>query len=912
MNKFSVKITAQDLESQVDKLRRKQHRRATIALHSTAGWDGPATLTLGGEPVQVHVCPTPLSLRSALRPKEGQAPWQFFITPLTDDDLPLDLKEKLGPHHRILPPNLNDSLKAKFSATRQHSDAVDDRTDIPAILSYLDHTEVEVRPAPASVLSADHVSQELLFAGLFNSKISTLAELLTWSAGPHATSSWERFTEKLSERVRTRALAWLRTKLGSNSGGALRHLEARGPAGLVAHGLVAEVLVPAPGEDSAAQTAALGGFRFTSGAGDLRSSELEAWAQAAVAAFRVLPDEDKSVAMTAHALLTSPQQLNSPNLVHLSSVMDEALDRRLTSLGAALEEYLVSGETRSLYPAHAAIHGHVGATSDNRDVRTADAVLRLIQWRQRGATQTSPTTIAGWLNHYRDELSWVDTCLNAAWWRQDNQRLGEAARVLVEQVREHRVGADRTFAAAVAATGTNRASASEVLLIEDVLSDVLKPLLGTDMQSPRPTLFVVIDGCSVPAVNDLIQSIMSTYPGTWQELLPASDRLRTALAALPTITTVSRTSLLSGHIASGSQNVENSGFTSAYQSFGGNAASVALLHKNDIETGINDRVSDLIEDIDDTPLVGAILNEIDDSLSSANPMDRTWTAREVRFLADLLKRAGRVGRTVVLVSDHGHIAERHVSGMVSGTDASSARWRPATGTAASEGEIQVRGTRVVANASSEAILAVDDTIRYTGKSAGYHGGLSLAEACVPITVLTQSAADFTENETYPGATMTSSLRYPSWWEIRETAPATPALVEKKISAALPSAASPELGQAALDFAMADHTPAPNRPKDRFDALVESSQSLLRTQVRTHQIHGRSVDDVIGLLRDLAANRGRLPVSSLRQRWGLSNLAMRGSVSSLQRIVNMDGIEVLTVENTDLVLNTDLLFEQFGV
>ncbi len=912
MNEFSVKITARDLESQVDKLRRKQHRRASIALHSAHGWDGPATLTVGGESAQVHECPTPLSLRAALRPRDGQAPWQFFITPLTDDDLPLDLQEKLDPYRRILPPNLNDSLKAKFSATRQHSDSVEDRTDIPGILSYLDVAKATVRPAAAGVLSAAHISQELLFGGLFKTRITTLTELLAWSAADSAAGDWDRFTEQLSEKVQARALAWLATRLGPDSGGALRHLAARGPTGLITNGLVAEVLVPAPGEDAGAQTAALGGFRFTAGTGDIRSAELKAWARAAVAAFEDLPDEDKFVAAAARDMLISAQQLNAPQLVHLSSVIDEALDERLTRMGDALEGYLATADTAPLYPAHAAIHEHVGATPDNRDVRTADAVMRLVQWQTHDGRQSSPTTVAGWLNHYRDELSWVDTCLNAAWWRQDNRRLGTAARVLVDRVREDRTGVDRAFATAVAATGTSRIGADDVLLIEDVLTEVVRPVLGPDIHSPRPVLLIVVDGCSVPAANDLIQSIMSTYPGTWQELLPASDRLRTALAALPTITTVSRTSLLSGRLTSGGQNVEKAGFTSAYHEFGGDPAGVTLLHKNDIETGISDRVSELIEDTDGTPMLGAILNEIDDSLSSANPMDRTWTVSEVRFLADLLKRASRVGRTVVLVSDHGHIAERHVSDIVSGTGASSARWRPLTVDPANEGEVQVSGPRVIAKDSSEAILAVDDTIRYTGKSAGYHGGLTLAEACIPVAVLTQSVTDFADNDTYPGATMTSSLRYPSWWEIREKVPAAPASAGTKATAQLTPAPAPESDQGILDFGVADEAPTPVRPKDRFSALNKSSRSLLHQQFDTHPIRGRSVEDVVDLLRDMGANHGRMPVSSLRQRWGLSNIGLRGSVSSLQRIVNMDGIEVLTDEGTDLVLNTDLLFEQFGV
>ena len=55
----------------------------------------------------------------------------------------------------------------------------------------------------------------------------------------------------------------------------------------------------------------------------------------------------------------------------------------------------------------------------------------------------------------------------------------------------------------------------------------------------------------------------------------------------------------------------------------------------------------------------------------------------------------------------------------------------------------------------------------------------------------------------------------------------------------------------------------------------------------------------------------MPVAALKARWELVPLQLQGVIAELRRVVNMDGVEVLTVEGTDLVLNSEMLFSQFG-
>src|SRR5699024_11150629 len=261
--------------------------------------------------------------------------------------------------------------------------------------------------------------------------------------------------------------------------------------------------------------------------------EWEAWSQAAIDAYRSLPDDQKSVRHDAQQLA---YKLGAEKLLRHSTVLDAGLDARLDEAAAAIEYFLSSDNKQELVVAHRLVNEHVGLSSYARDVATVNACARLAQWLSLPKPQF-PSTLAGWISWYRDELSWVDTCVSASWWGQSNSRLAAAATQLIQRVRPHRRNADREFARSLATNGGSSANSKAIMYLEEVLDSIIAPLVKrTDDESSLPILLLVLDGCSVSAANDLTQSIMSTYPGTWRELLPVEDPLRTALAAFPTIT----------------------------------------------------------------------------------------------------------------------------------------------------------------------------------------------------------------------------------------------------------------------------------------------------------------------------------------------------------------------------------------
>ena len=128
-------------------------------------------------------------------------------------------------------------------------------------------------------------------------------------------------------------------------------------------------------------------------------------------------------------------------------------------------------------------------------------------------------------------------------------------------------------------------------------------------------------------------------------------------------------------------------------------------------------------------IVGIVLNAVDDHLAKSEQMQLTWRVDSVRLLPAILNEAHAAGRAVILTSDHGHVLE---ADGVKLPGEGEGRWRSAAAPA-TELEIEVKGPRVQAATGMERIvLPWSESVRYGSKRNGYHGGVSLQEAVVPV------------------------------------------------------------------------------------------------------------------------------------------------------------------------------------
>ena len=242
-------------------------------------------------------------------------------------------------------------------------------------------------------------------------------------------------------------------------------------------------------------------------------------------------------------------------------------------------------------------------------------------------------------------------------------------------------------------------------------------------------LLLVLDGMSVAVACELAESVSSLG---WSEIEHEGDGRAVVLAGLPTVTEVSRTSLLSGRRQRGGQREERAGLAELA------GAPTRLFHLGDLAGGAGAYLPpDVREAVLDAgrPLVAAVLNAVDDSLSGGDPARTRWTVDAVRHLRPLLEQAAVAGRAVVLVSDHGHVVDRPDSGVLRSNAGGGARWRPADG-AAGEDEVLLAGSRVLLG-DGRVVAAVDETLRYRARHEGYHGGASLGEMTIPLLVFTR-------------------------------------------------------------------------------------------------------------------------------------------------------------------------------
>lgn len=939
-----LQVRQRDIDEKIDYLTGKNYRKAVLVLHTDQAWTGPSEYRrTTGELVTVTEVRTPLALRHALTRISRQSPavpWNILLTPLDDADLAADIRDRLHPYHDVQVVDPTRSLLSAFSATSVLPGVIGP-ADIPDTLAFLDTAGTVIVPAPAGRLSTDHLAAQVLSSGLGWSTSGievtgqfSLADVLRWSAGSTAADRWASFTTAVPSAVRESALAWLGRTLGPGAAAALRYLHRHGPTDMLAWGLASEVLVVDPGasaEEAAVRQSATIAFKVATKTGPPTAEELAGWSTAAVAASARTPD---SAVRTAEQLITAEDQLDATALLHRSSVCPGGFAARIERLASAL------AATTSATPAHAATayaaldyaRAHREASSAettgrNRDIAGAEATLRLRQFLASAADpavvsgSTAPATtgtgLSDWLHLQRTSRSWADLCVNAAWRGQTSPALHQITRRTAEHARTRLGAGDRVFAAEASVAGATRTLTGSTLLVEDVLDKIVRPLLVTEGHL-HPVLLLVLDGMSTAAANQLLSSIRQTYYGRWHEMATEDENLATALAIYPTVTTKSRASLLSGRPVTGGQDVEKNGLTEWYTGVTREvpaAGTVKLFHKNSLDVGAgtdtdSGAVTEAVENVTGHPLVAAVLNTIDDALDKSDPIDRQWSVSDITHLHVLLQAAARARRTVVLVSDHGHIVDRGNSSP-SPRGGNSARWRPADVDVPErghvvDGEVLVEGDRVLTD-DRRAVLAVDEDLRYTARKAGYHGGLTLAEASIPVVVLSQEPAQLVRRTatTLPMVELDDDLRHPDWWELRaDYAPA----VTPTETPGTPEPVEPEPQGTLFDTGVDVAAPAPS---STVFAGLETNPGFVQ-RVKESRVIPLDASGVAEVLRAIASHSNRMTKAEIAPMLGVSRIRQGGALTELKRIINVDGVPVFDLDGRDVTLNSELLIQQFDL
>ena len=874
----------------VRKLRQEPAHGRVMGVHAQPVWSHEPEFTIDGSTVRVRACLSPLAVREALvEQQDNGAGYLVIVTDCTDVDLGAGIRARLA-RRQLIPVDLWATVKESFRAS--HIDGAFVRRDKAwAPRALVDHEPPAGWPeAPGGSLTRDVALGQLagLVLGVDADHIDAIA-LLAWSRDPIAVRRWL----DLAADVRTGLGAWLGERTGSAGVLTLRAVEAGHGPDVLPLALVADLLWD-PGANPADVGMAQGLLAARLGGQPPDTAQVRAWGKTAkvlVAGELADAAADGAAAVERAELLVD--ELGARAVASLSRFLPCALDYRLHALAAALGSVLPTPEAADLpevEQALAAAADHELAATDAR-VPTAVMAVRLVRWLVASADPADPpghgadgaTTLAEALDRQARRDAWVDRAYAAVHTGGSHPRLAAAYHALAEAIAARRSAHDEELARLLADATTSDADLGRIVPVEQALTRLVAPLCTGD----RGVLLLVIDGMSTAVLTEIAEGMAARR---WTELVDADLGARQALLpALPTLTEVSRTSLLTGALRVGGAAQEKKHFAAAL------GCSAAIFHKDDLRApagaALAPEVASAIAD-PGVRVVGVVLNTVDDTLHKLDPGGTAWSIDTVQHLPALLDAARGADRVVILTSDHGHVVERG-STLVPYAEHSAPRWRPAGSGPPGDGEVLVSGPRVLLGGQA-VVLPWREDLRYAAKCAGYHGGASAAEVAVPFTVHVRGPVTLASWVPAPPPE-------PPWWH---SPLATP---PPGVSPPAPSTRQPARPAASATR----EAPAPVAAETALvDALLGSAVYAAQ-RLRA----GRAAPDdvrVRALVGALIAHGGRLHEQTLASVAAIPAARLRTVLAAVRKLLNVEGYDVVGIDadRVTVVLDEALLREQF--
>ena len=870
--------------------------RADPASNVTVTRPSPA-----GNHLTVESCSSTLAVWDALHRWNGNG-WLVVLTDRPEDDLGPGTLARLVDHRLLTPDPWEAAMQVFGARTLQRALLAEGRqADLPTQLVAL--TPHDGWPiAPGGVLTREHAYASVAVKYLGLPLGADAPEILNWTTRTEAVTAVSTLRTRAQNSLTDAVLGWLADQTGP-ARRPLLHLLGRGrlseviPAGLALHllHLASEEL-----REEAKVAEARLTERVWSGLG-LRPEEAEALGVLCEIAVHELLARAATQEIGARILDRTDRvltEISAPAVARRSDLLPSSLNDAYDRLGRAF-----AGATEDVEKIWIEVQEHPLAQGIGEDVdprkSPAQAGVRLTRWLAHLAQPEAPGTLISLTRRQAADDAWVDAAVNIAARGVESTDLASGLEAVVRRALDQRRLHDREFADAMAKEGTvagqplSRTGEGDGMVwrIEEIAREVVVPITRE-----RPTLVLLLDGMSTGASTQVLNSV--TQRGAqWTELVPAgSTRRASALAVLPSLTEHSRTSFFCGRLTTGGQSEEKAGFTETARAAGRTAGT--LFHKAGMDTRragfeLSQDVANAIADVQEHPLVGCVLNTIDDALDRSDPGGTVWNDELVKHLRPVLTAAQAAERAVIITADHGHVIERRTRAKQAASDPSSARSRAAESPAL-EGEVLVSGPRVLSHGGS-AVLAVDEDLRYSTLKAGYHGGGSPAEVVVPVVVLVPTTV-VTEEETQLTGWTPAPTQVPVWWDLaRVNVPSTPSEWPEDAP-----------GQSVLEL-----FDAPLAAQPMGSAVVATE----RYAAQRH-IAGRVTladDAVAGLVDALLAARGqRVPASAVASILRIPEHRVQFAVGQLQKLLNVEGYPVVRMDGGMLVLDVPLLSQQFGV
>jgi len=871
-----------EIRAQVAAVLTHDARAPVIGIFSSRPQDWPEELAVGDRRFALRWCESPLSVRLALREaRTVTAAGTIILTPLADADLGADVLARLS-RGRVFRVKHWDIVQAAFQAR-----AIEARLGEYVWMGDLLIERMPPRgyaPAPSGVLDAETAWRSLLQVTLgLESARPDIESLLLWTTQPESMPRWLA----LSDKARAGIADWLESVTGPAGHLVLGVVAAGFGVDALPLGLVADVLFTEESASAELAAATVRLERFSSGR-RLDQTGGKRWAEAAGRVVRALDGEHARPFLARADQLIA--DLHVSKFAGLSSVLPSGFEARLTEYCERLRQFVAGPNEEALLrleDSAARVRTHAHARVSTAREERVDMATRLARWMI-----VTPPKLAGLDAHVADYAAggaFIDWARFKLLGGDQIADLSAAFGALAEKVRERREAMNRSFAESLKVWSETGSTSGVAVPVERVLESVLAPLAEA-----APVLLLVVDGLSVPVFLELAADLgklgwtpLARETGSW---------IGAAIAALPTVTEISRASLLAGRLASGAQQAEKTAFAQ-------HAALVArsrpgtptLFHKGELSEGLG-LAAGVREAVGgrDTRVVGVVYNAIDDQLDGATQISLRWTLDDLRMLPALLHEARGAGRVVVLTADHGHVIE-HQTAQRSGGEGD--RWRRPDGSL-HDGEIVIERGRVLTPGGGTSVAVPwSERIRYGGKKNGYHGGVSVQEVVVPLCVLAPTGM------IVPGWRPMPPL-YPEWWQAVPSVPVAAVAAPPPVPVPSRKAPTPQPDL----FSAPRAAPTGDWVSDLLQSAAYKTQKALAARVAPQD------DDMRRLLEALAERGGKLSKGAVAARLSLPTLRVGGFLSAARRVLNIDQSTVLTVDEASgtVELNRSLLELQFEI
>ncbi len=889
--------TYNQIKAQIAAIRKKIPNTRSVAIRAKTKWTGNTRQEDGGETYFIHQCDSPLAMRLALR-EGGDSVTTVLVTDLADHEIGEDIFVRLKPR-KLVPLDSWQIVKSLFQA-RTIDPRITRHGWIAEMLMELIPTE-GFPPVASGFLDAETVWTILLnrVIGLDADGPDLLA-LLKWSTNSNHVARF-RSTPYV---FRDAAIEWLVTYAGPTVATVLHCVASSDRPDALPLGLAAGVVFHAEAKGKLDKAAGKLEERYLGGQSPA-PAVIDCWAASSTEIVRLQLSDTRLKQQLLQRTDEILREVGAQSHALLSDTSPLGFDQRLARFGTRLATALEASSPANIETvaeARETVFQHDLAAPERRRLERCDMAIRLLRSLVSTDAAGPPSSLADAAARYLSEGGYVDWARLSLRAGDPTREVSDAYRQLFDCVTAIQEQRASSFAQLLRDWAAVKADDNSVIPVESVLDRIVAPLAAHS-----PVLVVVLDGMSVAVFRQLLVDLLGRE---WSLLAEESRGLRCAVATFPSVTEVSRTSLLCGRLIQGDSSTEREGF-------GSHAALVAesrsgsppvLFHKASLqESGDVSLSPDVRREIGSAhrQVVGIVVNAIDDHLLKGEQIDTRWTRDEIKVLPALLHEAKAAQRLVILLSDHGHVLDCGAEGRkFDGGE----RWRTADGELL-QGELLLTGPRVLIPDSKRLIAPWTEKLRYGIKKNGYHGGLSPQEMLAPIGVLCSS-------DRYPPGWAEAPVDMPSWWDATFIGKTTERHSTPDLKPVAPRSAPPGLLFDKDSRSTIVPTPdAVRQQPTRATWIV----ALLASETLGDQkrLGGRAIpsDDVFSRLLEIIDDRGgKITSTALAKSIGYSPLRLRGLLAVAQRVLNIDGYAVLTRdESSDTVsLDLPLLLRQFDL